>query len=175
MIKNEKGITLSSLMITVVVMIILTGVGIGSVYTGINDFIDNRLEIELGIVRQAVIEQYQKAKAVNKLEILISDDDIVQFWVGERLENIPESENNVLKYESSLNYQEDYYYRLNKENLDKLGLQDSKYTYIVNYKTGEVYNETKGKNSQGQVLYLPAINYGKENTEDTTNFNDWNE
>lgn len=35
------------------------------------------------------------------------------------------------------------YYRINNEQFKELGITDIKDTYIVNYKTGEVYNETQ--------------------------------
>ena len=56
-----------------------------------------------------------------------------------------------------------------------MGVGDVKHTYIVNYKTAEVYNETKKVTSDFRLLYLPSTKYPTNNTttEDKVNFNDW--
>ena len=66
------------------------------------------------------------------------------------------------------------------QELQKLGMSQDKnavtYTYIVNYKTGEVYNETKQATSASELLYLPSTVYDKDGNHQTDekNFNDWN-
>ncbi len=60
-----------------------------------------------------------------------------------------------LKDKTDITYAESYY-RLTPTDLEKLKIEsddDTKYTYIVNYSTGEVYNETKQKTSLGKTLY----------------------
>ena len=170
MMKSEKGVTLISLTVTIIVLMILTGVGIISVYFGIKDFKDNALKSELGVVRQVVVEQYQKAKAVNKLKI---ENEEVNFFAGSKITDSSKLGFNPANEE--FKYQEDYYYELTPDDLEKLGAKDAKYTYIVNYKTGEVYNETIKKYSTGKVLYLEPVNNEKTSTEDedTESFNDW--
>lgn len=69
MIKNNKGITLATLMVTVIILFILAGVGISTTYTGVTEIKDNKLTAELGIVRQAILEQYALAEAVNQIHI----------------------------------------------------------------------------------------------------------
>lgn len=189
MIKNNKGITLITLAVTIIVMLILAGVGITGSYTGINEVKDNKLNTELGIVRQAITEQYSKAVAVNKTKVSVSEPQ-VSFWVGEMITDfsnisLPE-EDSVVKNEDVNNffdklntynyeYQEDCYYRLSPEILEKIGIADSDHTYIVNYSTGEVYNETQKVDSNFEMLYLPQTTYDTQNlnTEDKESFNDW--
>ncbi len=190
MIKNEKGITLVSLMLTVILMLMLAGVGIRVTFSGIKNVENNQLKAELGIVRQAIIEQYSLAEATNQIKISVTKET-VSFWRGKRIENFSEiqlPEESLVKENSEVQefyrkrnqydcqYQEDYYYRLNPEMLSQIGIAEAKYTYIVNYKTGEVYNETKQMTSNSNLLYLPSTVYENHSkTEDNTSFNDWNE
>lgn len=201
MIKNNKGITLLTLVVSVIILFILIGTGTTAIYTNINEVKDNKLAVELGIVRQAIVQQYTAAAAVGQTKIPVSQSK-VSFWVGERIDSpdlirIPTDESdesvksvdpldpNFITFRNRLEiyepiYQEDFYYRLNTEQLQKIGIDinmtDSKYTYIVNYSTGEVYNEAKKVNSESHLLYLPSIDYEiSEQIEDNESFNDWNE
>lgn len=171
MMKKNKGITLVSLTITIVLMIILTGIGVTTAYTSINDIRDNKLYTELGIVRQAIMEQYALAEAVGQIKILNTESP-VSFWKGTQIEN-----NEIPDFFSKKDpeFQEEYYYKLTPEDLKTIGIMDAKHTYIVNYSTGEVYNETKKTMSNGKQLYLPPTTYDTSNqaTEDNTSFNDW--
>lgn len=205
MMKNEKGITLIALAVTVIILMILVGTGVTAVYTGINEVKDNKLQTELGIVRQAILEQYTLAEAVQKTKVLASESQ-VSFWVGDRIYPtdpiyIPtndyinsEDKNAQIFIEKVTNrvtptYQEDFYYRLNDEQLKEIGIGNktvmqgeeetevgvSKYTYIVNYHTGEVYNESKKVTSTHYLLYLPSTIFPTEsNTEQEDRFQDWN-
>lgn len=205
MIKKEKGITLISLSVTVIILLILAGTGMTVVYTGINEVKDNKLQTELGIVRQAIMEQYGLAQAVQKTKVLASEP-AVSFWVGDRIDPSdpiyiptndsinPEDQNAQIFIDKVTNrvtptYQEEFYYRLNAEQLKQIGVGNktvikddeetetgvSKYTYIVNYSTGEVYNETKKVTSTHNLLYLPSTVYDLgSKTEEEENFQDWN-
>ncbi len=81
---------------------------------------------------------------------------------------------------------EDYYYRLETEDLKKLKItkpgdvedaststEISTDTFIVNYKTGEVYNETKQITGAGSVLYIEGKSTEKNKEIDNTSFNDF--
>ena len=190
MMKNNKGITLVSLIVTVIVMSILATVGVRVVYVGMSDAKTDKLNTELGIVRQAILEQYALAEAVRKIEVLPNQPQ-VSFWLGQRIDNFSdislpdqsqvESNEEVIRFYRKngtyhCTYQEDYYYRLTPQDLEKIGITKTEDTYVVNYKTGEVYNETKQMTSDAQLLYLPSTL--KENamtqTGDPTSFNDWN-
>lgn len=179
MMKRNRGITLMSLVVAVIVLMILSGVGIQASYSTINGSKNKKLSVELGIVRQAVAEQYMKAVAVNRIKVLKTGESQVEFWVGERLEKIDENDlppeekvvqdsnyskfiNNLEPYDSANEkyiYQEDLYYKLTPEELTTIGVLDAKDSYIVNYKTKEVYNCSKKTNKSLQILYLQ----GEEN------------
>ena len=77
MIKIEKGITLVSLSITVIVLFILTGIGIGSSYEIIEQVKDDKSIGELGIVNQAITQQYSKAVALNQIKIGKSESQVI--------------------------------------------------------------------------------------------------
>ena len=188
--KKSQGITLISLVVTVIVMLILAGTGTAAVYTGLQEIKDNKLNTELGMVRQAIIQQYSLAEAVGKVKIL-PEEPKVSFWKGERLENgssidIPtnrnaedENGNEFLVKWANYHpvYQEDFYYRITTEQLGELGVSsnDSDNTYIVNYSTGEVYNETKKMTSESNLLYLPSTVYDNNTQKPEDNrFQDWN-
>lgn len=188
MIKSEKGITLTALTITIIVLLILAGVGLNTGLTSVSDVKNNRIKSELSIVRQAILERYAEAEAVKQTK-KGSADAPVTFWMGERVENfldIQLPEKSSIKENEAVNqlygkttqyvcqYQEDYYYRLTPENLKQMGITDAKDTYVVNYKTGEVYNETKKVDSNSELLYLPAVLQNKVvDTGDKESFNDW--
>ena len=183
MIKKENGITLISLAFTVIIMVILTGVALTYNYEGVNKVRSNNLEIELGVVRQAVLEQYEKARAVG---IIGSNSENEEFWVGEKISSmnlieLPDGFNLSMTVDTyDTMYPEKCYYRIySTENaadndklgyLKKLGLENLKNDYIVNYQTGEVYNDT----IKDPALYLGPITR-EEKKEDTESFNDWKE
>ncbi len=190
MIKNNKGVTIIVLVVIVVLLFILAGVGLNLSYFSIDKVKDNKLESELGMVRQAVSEQYWKAISVGETEVLASQNSVA-FWVGSRItdfsdidlpdeNSITTTEKSQVFFDKESNYapvfQEDFYYRLTPAELKQIGIGDSKATYVVNYATGEVYNETQKKDSKSQLLYLPAINGKQMNTEEKDDtFSDWNE
>lgn len=203
--KKENGITLIALAVTVIILMILVGTGVTAVYTGINEVKDNKLQTELGIVRQAIQEQYALAEAVQKTKVLASEPQ-VSFWAGDRVYPTdpiyiptndyidPEDKNGQIFIDKVTNrvtptYQEEFYYRLNAEQLKEIGVGNktvmkgeeetevgvSKYTYIVNYSTGEVYNESKKVTSTHHLLYLPSTVFPTaSNSEEEGRFQDWN-
>ena len=188
MIKKNEGITLVSLTVTVILLLVLAGMGLNVSYLTVKDVRNNRLNTELGMVRQAITERYSMAVAVNKANTRISEPQI-SFWVGQKVEasnpiTLPErtkinwnqeAEDFYAKYDNyNHEYQEEFYYRLSPEDLEEIGIAHANYTYIVNYKTGEVYNETKKIDRDSNLLYLPAKENSEEETkEDTHSFNDW--
>ena len=198
MMKNENGITLVILVITILVLLILAGASLNMTFTEIDNVRNDRLKAELGIVRQAIVEQYQKADALGKTG-KSKDDEQLDIWVGTKITN-KEDNSNERKIEfpealiatlrqngiansyiftyvdeyDSCEKQEDFYYRLSKEDLQTLGIDKSEHEYIVNYKTGEVYNETKKVTYNNELLYLTPVNYVEPaEINDEENFNDW--
>lgn len=152
-INNKKGITMISLVITIVVLLILSGIGIGMGSSAIKTSQDSKLTSELMIVQHAVLEQYTKYKTTkdssyligNKIEI--SKVQTIADEIGIELVNIPSSESNK------------EYYQLDKAALLDMGIENSEDEYIINYISGEVINITKKETSNHQPLYVKANSF----------------
>ena len=84
MIKNNQGVTIVILVVAVVLLLILAGVGLNMSFSSVDKVKDSKLETELGMVRQAVTEQYWKASSVGKTGISMGEGN-VSFWVGNRI------------------------------------------------------------------------------------------
>ncbi len=149
--KDNKGITLIALIITIAVLSIVISVAVLSVkgQGGVDKETKNNKKLfELQEVQQAVLETYIKYKQSDNAEYLIgiqcnSISDINRY-AGE--------EANLLKDSIYTNY----YVINNEENFKKIGIDKSTDFYIVNYKTGEVLNYTTPRNYDGKVLYTSA-------------------
>ena len=152
MLKENNGITIIALVVTILVLLILAGVTINGVIQGIDESEENKLLSELSMVQHAITQRYTKYE-------LTKDKDIL---VGTRiqtstLENVPNTINWKVTQFDEINNPEREYYRVNKSDLVKLGLSGDDKTdssYVVNYSTGEVYNETSKQTKSGKVLYL---------------------
>ena len=174
MIKNNSGITLISLAIVIIIMIILIGVSLVFSYKPVNYSTDESYYSTLNIMQQAVIEQYEKAKMLNLTKIEISEEK-PSIFIGTPIEydNIEVYIGNTIDWESkNYVYYEDYYYRLTPEDLLQLNIKNTNDTFVVNYKTGEVYNETVQVTSNKSNLYINMLNKDTEITEIDKTFSD---
>lgn len=152
MVSNNKGITLIALVITIVVLLILASIGIGGAITGVDESTEQTQKSELKMVQHAVLQRYTKYSLANDTKML----------VGKKIESVSELYSEV-SWKNKENYEnlkdEEKYYELNSDNLKELGITNEKDTYIVNYKTGEVFNNTIKKTKSGYLLYI----YSDEN------------
>lgn len=163
--KNEKGVTLTALAITIIVIFILASISINYGVDTLNESKAKNLEASLAIVEQAIAEQYIKAVELRQ-DSIKSTDSKPEIFVGTMvnandLPEIGDGKEFFLKEKlqglasNNLTYSE-CYYRLEPTDLTQLKIESddqNKYTYIVNYSTGEVFNETKKKTSTGTILY----------------------
>lgn len=151
MLKENRGITIISLVVTIIVLLILAGVTVNGVIQGIDETEENKLLSELSMVQHAISERYTKYK-------LTKDKDIL---VGTRiqtstLEDVPNTIIWKVTQFDETNNPEKEYYRISNADLKKLGLSSNDATnssYIINYSTGEVYNEISKTTKSGKVLY----------------------
>lgn len=147
--KDNKGISLIVLAITIMILILLAGVTISTGQKQVNTSKEQKLIAELDMVKHAVYEKYATYTKTKNAQLLIgekltsSEAQTLATSIGVTLITIP----------NSYNENERAYYRLNSNNLEMIGIYDSQDTYIVNYVTGEVINETKKKTNSGKVLY----------------------
>lgn len=150
---KEKGITIVSLVITVILLFILAGISI-TIGTGqMKTVDDSRLTTELEMVQHAILEQYAKYK--------ITKDNV--YLVGNKISkeeaNQSASELGITLVSIPDTYKDKDYYRLDKATLSHIGIQDSTDEYIVNYISGEVMNITVKKTSSNKPLYITANNF----------------
>lgn len=147
-IRKNKGITLVTLVITIVILLIISGISITGTITGKKETEESVQISELKIIQQAILERYTKVQLTKETlpgtSVTISE---VQSIINE-INN--ETEENI-------NLKGKEYKRLNKKDLENLGvIGEEDNTYIVNYSTGEVINETIKTTNNGKALYIYA-------------------
>lgn len=156
--KNDKGITLISLVITIIVILILTSI---SYYTGVNNVKESRdsaVKIELQLVQQAVIQKYTKSKLIGDFSILpgkpYDEGDFTE--LNSIIGKIAEKTKVTIKLKD---INASNYFLLDTTSLGMLGITNTKDEYIVNYVTGEVINKTRMVTSKSkEPLYIYGIN-----------------
>ena len=147
-IRKNNGITLVAVLLTVIVLIILTGITIGATKNNNKKTQDATKIVQLKMIEHAIIERKTKAQLTNENlpgTAFASQSDLDTEI--DRLETISESEIN-LQDEDYTNYK-----TLSKSDLENLGIEKEEDTYMVNYKTGEVINITTIVTSKGELLY----------------------
>ena len=147
--KDNKGITLVALIITIIVVLIIAG---AATYSGIGEIETSQEQMalaELEEVKHFVGESYLNYMSTRNTNFLVGD----KLTDGEATSLATRIGVTLISIPSSYNDDEKAYYRLNPNNLLKIGVKKSEDTYVVNYVTGEVINETKLKTSSGQTLY----------------------
>lgn len=193
--KKDNGITLVILVIVIVVLLIITGITLNFGLSTVNEVTDDRTGTEISMVQQAVIEQYtllltenQDGKIATEIvsDVSLEDDtDRPSLLIGTRIANNSTLnsygfDNYIVDYSTTDNMKyEDYYYFLDKSDLEELGISNNNEkeqetqnrSYIVNYSTGEVFDTTNKKYyTSKDPIYLDGTN-SKINTE-TYNFTD---
>ena len=136
--KNEKGITILSLIVTLTILAII-GLTIFYTATGIDENVeDDVLIAELETIHHIILQEYNKKLTLSEYE-----------YKGTTLLATP-------KYQSIIDYKDEFVgsniYEINKENLNDIGAKNVKSRYWVCYETGEVLNIDYIK-SNGEVLY----------------------
>jgi len=146
--KNNKGVTLIALSITVLVTLILIGATVYQTTIGVDDAMDSKLNAEVQMVQHAVLEQYAQFKMTKNTKYLVGDKlelsqvEQIAEDMGITLVDIPDT------------YTNKNYYRLTKEHLAEIGLTNAEHQYIVNYVSGEVINFSQKKDNSGKALYV---------------------
>ena len=152
-IYNNKGITLISLAITIVVLIILASV---STYVGVNSLNqskENTQLSELGIVQQVILENYTKYELTGNEQYLVgtkitdySEMKKIEKEINDKIKDditlkiTAETYDGIKGQETEGAQKEYYYYELDQSDLKKIGITQESEKYIVNYATGEVIN-----------------------------------
>ena len=141
--KNEKGITLVALVGLVAVLVILAGVTLGELGRNKKETKSDVAKSELMMVQNAVLQRKTQGN-------LTSAD--YEELPGK---NISKSEVQGIAKDVTLSGNDGEYKLLEKDDLEQLGITNTKDSYIVNYNTGEVLNKTR-YNEFDEPLYVTS-------------------
>lgn len=147
MIRDNKGITLIALAITIIVLIIIAGIVLNGGNNSIKMTKSNKMLADLDIVQHACLERYTEYKLTKNESIL--KGTVITY---------SEAQNVASSMEINSLSNEGVYYELNPEDLKSLGLSESEDTYIVNYEKGIVMNKTTKQTPNGDNLYKDTNN-----------------
>lgn len=163
--RKENGVTLMTLVVTIIVLSITLSITIKYSIDSIKESKDEAYIAEAKMVSQAVLEQYTKYIITNNEEMLIGR----QLPYSE-VENLVQEMNAVAQetnyktitlksfyYDIVSAKSEECYYQLSTSELSSLGITNAEYTFIINYKTGEVINKTIKNTSKGEPIYAYAV------------------
>ena len=183
-IKNEKGITLVILILTMILLVIIAVISINYAYDGITYSTERRLLTEVEEVQQAVMEKYTEFR---QLDIDENEDSYLNVASDISVDELEKYSDNLKHMYSSSNDVDPSkrYYTLSETQLENLDLEmrtsidvNDEYMikdtygdyvlYIVNFYYGEVLNvyysaDFKTAHS-GQLLY----SIGRTTETDTT-------
>ena len=153
--KNQTGVTIVSLVITVIVLMIVAGIGVKVGTDQITKTKDNTVVSELSMVQHAILEQYTKYKTTKNANYLVGN-----MVSGEELNSITNTLGvTLVTIPSSYSEKERAYYKLDKASLLEIGIKNTDDEYVVNYISGEVMNITKKATSEGNALYVRAKSF----------------
>lgn len=151
--ENQKGITLISLVITIIVLVIITGIGISASIDSIKSAKKTAFITELEMIQEKVNTIYEKRK--------LNEDDIAYYnSLGQDVSNVGAPKLlEILKGQSSMGY---LYF--SKEDLKKLDLDNISQDVIINFATRDVVSTT-GIEIDGNTYYklLDIPNYAGQN------------
>lgn len=146
--KNE-GITLLAVVITIVLLLIISGISITGTLRGHEETEEATQIAELNMLQHAILERYTKAQLTKEtlpgIEKEISE---VQLIIDEI--NSTTGQN--------INLKGTEYKELSTSDLESLGITKEQDIFIVNYKTGEVINKTQKVTKTGKALYVYSKN-----------------
>lgn len=142
--KNE-GITLIVLVITVILLLIISGISITGTMREKTDTEDIVQFSELSMVQHAILERYTKSQLTKESLPGMLLDNLELNLIIEEIEN--EAGGNI-------DLKGGKYFELSKFDLENLGITDEDDVFIVNYNTGEVINKTQKITKSGRVLYI---------------------
>ena len=156
-IKDEEGITLLALVITIIVLIILVSTVINIGKNGIKESKEEAMLSELGIVQNAILQRKTKADLTGEDypgETIIDASINLEETIEEINDKKASGEEGITRKDED----DSHYYFLSTENggLEALGITNSEDAYIVNYETGEVINYTTKLTGTGKPLYIYA-------------------
>lgn len=169
--KNEKGITLIALTVTIIVLIILASVGVTSGISTINSSKLTKFTSEMKTMQVNVNELYNNWKAEEKITLGNTEyigNEILN--IGKDLLAVQDRVNIVFKPQSEsgagITEKEGYRY-FDFETLELLGIKSMQQEFFVNIKKRSVIS-TEGIKNKGEICYtLEQLPDGLYNVEYT--------
>ena len=144
-VRKNQGISIITLVITIIVLMILVGVSITGTLRDHEETEEETQISELSIIQHAMYERYTKAQLTKeKLPGTVVEISEVQTLINE-IKSLSGQ---------SINLKGTEYKELNASDLEKLGIKKEEDIFIVNYKTGEVINKTQKVTKSGKALYV---------------------
>ena len=148
-IRKNEGITLVTLVVTVVLLLIISGISITGTLRGHKETEEASQISELNMIQHVILERYTKAQLTKEtLPGTKMDISEVQKIIDEINNNSGEN----------INLKGTEYKQLSTADLENLGVTKEDDTFIVNYKTGEVINASKKITKSGKALFIYAKN-----------------
>lgn len=143
--ENNRGVTLIALIVTIIILLILAGITIGTGTSNIQGTEESKMTTELKMVQHAAIERSTKVSITQEA------------YPGKAYHSMEEIKNDVANIKEKIQLKDTEamnYYLLKKEDLQELGITNTEDQYIINYKTGEVINQTQQITPKGNLLYI---------------------
>ena len=160
---NENGVTLIALAVTIIVLVILASITISASIPSNKSAQSSVKYSEVQMIQHAILENYAKKQITNNDDFVgiklntggTSEDKNSIEYLKKIIDNInSETDESISLKDKSA---DPTYYRLNQSDLKKIGVKSNEAdTYIVNYRTGEVLNESKPVTDDEVVLYVWA-------------------
>ena len=148
-IRKNKGITLVALVISIIVLLIISGISITGSLHGDKEAKSAEQISELNIIQHAILERYTRVQ-LTKEEL--PGTVITKADVQEIIDDINSKSGEHIELKGT------EYKELNKSDLETLGINGEKNIFIVNYKTGEVINKTARVTNLNEALYIYSKN-----------------
>ena len=148
-VNKEKGVSIITLIITVILLIIITGL---VVYTGM-EMIDEVNRAEL-VVNMSMIQT--KVKTINEKYNFEGNDTSV--FIGTKMTDVIKLPENIIKMQQTINEDLSLYYLLTNDDLSKMNLEfiknrNEENIYLVNYTTNEIIYINGFKYKSDNLLY----------------------
>lgn len=123
--RNNKGITLAALVLTIIVLLIIAGITVTEFVISIDSVNEEVLNTELTVLQNAVLQRYTKYTVTQNADIL----------VGSTVTGLTSIDWTSLGISNTANYKQ-----LSGSDLANLGISDyyADYIYVVNYINGDV-------------------------------------
>lgn len=145
-IRKNRGITLIALVITIVILLIIASISITGGIKEKKETEENEKIAELNMIQHALLERYTKAQLTKEQ---LPGEDVTLSEVQNIINDINNKSNENISLKANGEYK-----KLGNSEMRSLGFTNNKDTYIVNYKTGEVINETIRVTDSGKALYV---------------------